>query len=98
MLDILDKHSEPDVILRVLTCLVNIHSVIVEKTTAATRESQTAVMPSTQSELPNAAAVSTQYSFDGEYLQRLHEKLSCLHEHRDSNIQDTALRLLSLCQ
>jgi len=95
LLDILDKHSEPDVILRVLTCLVNIHSITVEKTT---RESQTAVMPSTQSELPNAAAVSTQYSFDGEYLQRLHEKLSCLHEHRDSNIQDTALRLLSLCQ
>ena len=97
MLDILDKCSDPDVVLRVLTCLVNIHSVVVKNTTESPSELQTTVKSPAQSELPTAAVACTVNCFDGEYLQRLHEKLTGLREHSDSRVQDAALRLLHLC-
>lgn len=97
LLDILDKCSDPDVVLRVLTCLVNIHSVVAKNTRESPSEPQMTVTSPAQSELPAAAAVCTVNCFDGEYLQRLHEKLTRLREHSDSRVQDAALRLIHLC-
>ena len=96
LVDMLDECSRPDVILRVLTCLVNIHSVVINhRTTESQPEPQTSSTSSAHSEVPNATAVS---SFDGEYLRKLREKLRCLCEHCDSGIQESTFRLLRLCQ
>jgi len=98
LLEVLDKCSEPDVILRVLTCLVNIHSIVIKNSaTESCSELQTSVT-SSPDELPNAAAASSVYCFDSEYLRRLREELCRLREHCDNGVQDTAVRLLRLCQ
>jgi len=98
-LNILDKCSEPDVVLRVLTCLVNIHSIVVKNSPAESQsEPHTSAMSSLCDESPSASAASSIYCFDGEYLRRLHEKLHCLREHCESGVRDAALRLLQLCQ
>jgi len=53
--------------------------------------------PPQSESLPTAAAAAAAVcSFDGEYLQRLHEQLRCLCEHADSRVQDAALRLMQL--
>jgi len=99
LLDVLDKHSEPDVILRVLTCLVNVHSVVIKNSAAESQsEPQTSNMSCPHDEWPNATAASSVNSFDCEYLRRLCKKLSYLREQGNSGVQDAALRLLRLCQ
>ena len=87
LLDILSKCSEPDIILRVLTCLVNIHSVIMKNRPG----DQLTELQTSHDELPNT------YCLDGKYLQRLREKLSGLYEHSDVDVKDAALRLVHLC-
>ena len=89
---------DADVALRILTCLVNIHSLIVMNRAESPTKLQSTALSPMQNDLLETAAVSTVYCFDDEYLQRLHEKLRCLCEHNDSRVQDAALRLIHLCE
>ena len=77
---------------------MNVHSSDVKNSTEShTEPPATAVSSPPQSEsLPTAAAAAAVCSFDGEYLQRLHEQLRRLCEHADSRVQDAALRLMQL--
>jgi len=94
-LDVLDKHSEPEVILRVLTCLVNIHSIVIKHRTA---ESSSGQQTSSSSSLHSKMSSATSVFSDGDYLQRLRQKLCSLCEHSDSDVRESAIRLLCICQ